>query len=42
MPDTTSTTDPNARAAHAGPPAACRAAAVPATGSTNASGTRER
>ncbi len=37
------TTDPDARAALAtGIPAACRAAAVPVTGSTAASGTRER
>jgi hypothetical protein len=43
MPGTTSTTDPNARVAPAaGPPAACRAAADPGTGSTAASGTRER
>ena len=42
MPDTTSATAPNARAAPAGPPAASRVAAVPGTGSTAASSTRER
>jgi hypothetical protein len=43
MPDTTSTTDLNARAAPAaGPPAARRAAADLGTGSTAASGTGER
>jgi len=43
MPGTISTTDPDARAAPAaGPPAACRAAAVHGTGSTAASGAGER
>jgi hypothetical protein len=42
MPDTTSTTTPNAQAAPAaGPPVTCRVAAVPGTGSTAANGTRE-
>ena len=43
MPGTTSTTDPNARAAPAaGPPAVCRAGAVPGTGSAAATGISER
>ncbi len=43
MPGITSTTDPNARAAPpARPPAACRAAAGPGTGSAAARATGER